>query len=109
MQGAVSQQTIRVLRRLMTLFGLGQILGNMGDFLESGFLTPSQAGMAREAQYQVDPHPTPHLRSRQQASCPLLLLKCQLTHFYISKGKAGHRCSRMDQTSRPCLLRALQI
>ena len=64
MQGAVSQQTIRVLRRLMTLFGLGQILGNMGDFLESGFLTPSQAGMAREAQYQVPSRPFPAPRCK---------------------------------------------
>jgi acyl-CoA oxidase len=53
MEGTAAPQTVRVLRRLVTLFGLGQMLSNMGDFLESGFLTPSQAGMAREAQYQV--------------------------------------------------------
>ena len=42
-----------MLRRLMALFGLGQILGDMGDFLESGFLTPQQASLAREAQHQL--------------------------------------------------------
>ena len=70
MQGGVSQQTVSVLRRLVTLFGLGQILGNMGDFLESGFLTPRQAGMAREAQYQVSPHLTIHLDPFQTLELP---------------------------------------
>ena len=52
-QAVVSGPTIDALQRLVSLFGLGQILGGLGDFLESGFVTPSQAGLAREAQYQV--------------------------------------------------------
>lgn len=53
MQASVGKTTIAALKRLVSLFGLGQILGGMGDFLESGFVTPVQAGLAREAQYQV--------------------------------------------------------
>lgn len=45
--------TTTVLRRLVGLFGLGLILGDMGDFLESGYLTPAQAGLARQAHYQL--------------------------------------------------------
>ena len=41
------------LKRLVVLFGLGLVLSNLGDFLESGVLSPQQSGLAREAQYQV--------------------------------------------------------
>ena len=53
MQVCTSQETVLALKRLVSLFGLGQILSSMGDFLESGFLSPAQAGLARQAQYQV--------------------------------------------------------
>lgn len=52
-QQCSSRETIAALKRLVSLFGLGLILGTLGDFLESGFLSPLQAGLAREAQYQV--------------------------------------------------------
>lgn len=53
LQACTSSETVLALKRLVSLFGLGLILSAMGDFLESGFLSPAQAGLAREAQYQV--------------------------------------------------------
>lgn len=52
-QDCTSRETVQALKRLVALFGLGIILGTLGDFLESGFLSPAQAGLARQAQYQV--------------------------------------------------------
>lgn len=37
----------------MVLFGLSQILGDLGDFMESGHLTPKQASLARSAYFQL--------------------------------------------------------
>ena len=49
----MSPATISVLKKLVALFGLTQMLASMGDFLESGFLSPQQAGAAREAHHQL--------------------------------------------------------
>ena len=42
-----------MLEKLLVLFGLSQMLNSMGDFLESGFLTPQQADFARQQHQQL--------------------------------------------------------
>ena len=53
MQEHVPSQTSKVLQKLVALFGLTQLLSNAGDFLESGYITSAQAGLAREAHHQL--------------------------------------------------------
>ena len=53
LQRSVSGQTCAVLKKLVALFGLTQFLSNTGDFLESGYISPAQAGLAREAHHQL--------------------------------------------------------
>ena len=52
-QAALPKQTVAVLKHLTALFGLSQILGNMGDFMESGHLTTQQASLARAAHFKL--------------------------------------------------------
>ena len=51
----VSQQTAAALGKLLTLFGTCTLIQDLGDLLEDGFLSGSQAAALRSMQYTVSP------------------------------------------------------
>ena len=49
----MSQQTAAALGNLLTLFGTFTLVQDLGDYLEDGFLSGSQAAALRTMQYMV--------------------------------------------------------
>ncbi|KAK9824680.1 hypothetical protein WJX72_012328 [[Myrmecia] bisecta] len=52
-QGAVSAACVAALRKLVALYGLTSLLRELGDFLEDGYMSGSQASQARQQQYAL--------------------------------------------------------
>ena len=57
----MSRQTAAALHNLVTLFGTFTLIQDLGDYMEDGFLSGSQAADLRSMQYTVSPplHPWP--------------------------------------------------
>lgn len=52
-QGSMSSQTVTVLQRLVSLFGLTAMLKDLGDFLEDDYASRQQASLIRQQQYAL--------------------------------------------------------
>ncbi|KAL3130658.1 hypothetical protein ABBQ38_008049 [Trebouxia sp. C0009 RCD-2024] len=51
--GSMSSQTVTVLQRLVSLFGLTAMLRDLGDFLEDDYASRQQASLIRQQQYAL--------------------------------------------------------
>lgn len=49
----MSSQTVAVLQRLLSLFGLTALLKDLGDFLEDDYTSRQQASLIRQQQYAL--------------------------------------------------------
>ena len=75
----MSQQTAAALGNLLTLFGTFTLVQDVGDYLEDGFLSGSQAAALRTMQYMVGlplgPVPAlPRVMAQGGAACLQLLM-----------------------------------